>query len=117
MSDPQQKRAAAEPGEGDSPTSTAPSRPADPQGYWRANLRLVLILLVIWFFVSCILGIIAVVPLNGIHIAGFPLGFWIAQQGSIYTFIVLVFVYARRMDSVDVRYGVEEKDPGPVKHE
>ncbi len=111
MSDPQDERAASEPAGADSPASTPPSRPFDPQGYWRANIRLVLILLAIWLFVSCILGIIAVVPLNAIHIAGFPLGFWIAQQGSIYTFIVLIFVYARRMDATDRRYGVEEKEP------
>ena len=63
--------------------------------YWRANLRILVILLSIWFGVSFGLGILLVEPLNRIHIGGFPLGFWFAQQGSIYVFIGLIWVYAR----------------------
>jgi len=69
--------------------------------YWRRNLRLVGTLMTIWFLTSFGLGIALVEPLNTIRIAGFPLGFWIAQQGSILVFVVLVFVYARRMDRLE----------------
>lgn len=79
----------------------------DPHGYWRANLRLLSALLSIWFVVSFVLGIILVEPLNGVHLGGFPLGFWFAHQGSIYTFVVLIWVYARRSDALARRYGVE----------
>ncbi|QSB16564.1 DUF4212 domain-containing protein [Natronosporangium hydrolyticum] len=80
------------------------------QGYWRRNLRLMVILLVIWFVVSFGFGVLLVEPLNEIVIAGFPLGFWFAQQGSIYTFVVLILVYAVLMDRLDDRYGVSERD-------
>ncbi len=69
--------------------------------YWRRNLLLVAILLVVWFLVSCVLGIFFAKPLNNIHMGGFPLGFWIAQQGSIFVFIALIFIYAWRMDRLD----------------
>jgi len=75
--------------------------------YWRANLRIVATLLSIWFGVSFGLGILLVEPLNRIHVAGFPLGFWFSQQGSIYVFIVLIFVYARWMDRIDREHGVD----------
>jgi len=78
--------------------------------YWKRNLRLMAILLVIWFTVSFVFGILLVEQLNQIVIAGFPLGFWFAQQGSIYTFVVLILVYAKRMDRLDVEYGVDERD-------
>ncbi len=66
------------------------------------------ILLGIWFVVSYLLGIVFVEPLNQFHLGGFPLGFWFAQQGSIYTFIILIFIYAHAMDLVDRRHGVSE---------
>ncbi len=69
--------------------------------YWRRNLLLVAILLAVWFLVSCVLGIFFAKPLNSIHMGGFPLGFWIAQQGSIFVFIGLIFIYAWRMDRLD----------------
>ncbi len=72
--------------------------------YWRENLRIVVTLLSVWFGVSFGLGILLVEPLNAFRVGGFPLGFWFAQQGSIYVFIVLIFVYARWMDRVDRRY-------------
>ena len=71
--------------------------------YWRANLRLVSILLAIWAFASFGLGILLVPWLNGYRMGGFPLGFWFAQQGSILIFVVLVFVYARAMDRIERR--------------
>ena len=75
--------------------------------YWRANLRILVILLSIWFGVSFGLGILLVEPLNRIHIGGFPLGFWFAQQGSIYVFIGLIWVYARSMDRIERDYEVD----------
>ena len=71
--------------------------------YWRKNLQIVAILLSIWFVVSFLLGIVFVEDLNHYKLGGFPLGFWFAQQGSIYTFIVLVLVYAIWMDRVDAK--------------
>ncbi len=79
----------------------------DTRGYWRENLRILATLLVIWFLVSFGLGILWVEPLNAFKLGGFPLGFWFAQQGSIYVFVVLIFVYALWMDRVDRRYGVD----------
>lgn len=66
--------------------------------YWRRNLTLVGTLLTVWFVASFGLGILFVEPLNAIKVGGFPLGFWVAQQGAILVFVVLVFIYARRMD-------------------
>lgn len=62
-------------------------------------------MLSIWLLVSFVLGIMLVEPLNRLWIGGFPLGFWISQQGSIYVFIVLILVYARWMDRIDARFG------------
>ncbi len=76
--------------------------------YWKANLRLLSICLVIWFVVSYGLGIILVEPLNAIHIGGYPLGFWFAQQGSIYTFVALIFFYAVKMEKLDREHNVHE---------
>jgi putative solute:sodium symporter small subunit len=78
--------------------------------YWKRNLRLMTILLVIWFTVSFGFGILLVEQLNRIEIGGFPLGFWFAQQGSIYTFVILIGVYAWRMDALDDEFGVSERD-------
>ena len=80
------------------------------RAYWHANLRLLASLLVVWFVVSFGFGILLAGPLNGIHVFGFKLGFWWAQQGSIYVFVVLIFVYAWRMKSIDRRYGVDDDD-------
>lgn len=76
--------------------------------YWKANVRLVGILLSIWFLVSYLFGIILVEPLNAIKIGGVGLGFWFAQQGSIYTFLILIYVYAKRMNALDVEHDVHE---------
>ncbi|MEA3276739.1 MAG: DUF4212 domain-containing protein [Pseudomonadota bacterium] len=82
--------------------------PENRTAYWKANLRLLVILLVIWFVVSYGFGIILVDPLNAIQLGGYKLGFWFAQQGSIYTFLVLIFVYALRMNQLDKKYDVHE---------
>ena len=82
------------------------------QAYWKENLRLLITLLVIWFTVSFGFGILLVEQLNNIQLFGFKLGFWFAQQGSIYAFVVLVFVYARRMDTLDRHHGVAEDENG-----
>ena len=75
-----------------------------PAHYWRTNLRIMALLLSIWFVSSFVLGILLVEPLNSVSFGGFPLGFWFAQQGSIYVFVVLILVYAVWMDRVDRRY-------------
>ncbi|HVL76717.1 MAG TPA: DUF4212 domain-containing protein [Noviherbaspirillum sp.] len=77
--------------------------------YWRATLRLLAITLTIWFIVSFVAGILLVDVLDGISIGGYPLGFWFAQQGSIYVFVVLIFWYARRMGKIDREHDVHEQ--------
>ncbi len=76
--------------------------------YWRRNIRIMVWLLSIWFIVSYLFGIILVDVLNTIKIGGFPLGFWFAQQGSIYVFVVLIFVYCHLMKKLDHEFDVEE---------
>ncbi len=92
-------------------------KPADHRAYWRANLRLIGVLLTIWALVSFVFGILLVEQLNAWKIGDLPLGFWFAQQGAIYVFIVLIYVYARSVEKLDDKYSVEKKDPGPVKNE
>lgn len=82
--------------------------PEKRAAYWKANVRLLVILLFLWFIVSYGLGIILVEPLNTIQLGGYPLGFWFAQQGSIYTFLVLIFVYAAAMNRLDKKFDVDE---------
>ena len=81
---------------------------SDKSNYWSANLRLVAICMVIWFVVSYLFGIILVEPLNNIRLGGYKLGFWFAQQGSIYVFVALIFVYAKLMDKLDREHDVHE---------
>ena len=76
--------------------------------YWKENLRYLLILLTIWFVVSYLFGILLVEELNSIHIGGFKLGFWFAQQGAMYVFVILIFVYVRWMNKLDKKYNVNE---------
>jgi putative solute:sodium symporter small subunit len=76
--------------------------------YWKTNIKYVLILLVIWFLVSYGAGIIFKDTLNNIRIGGFKLGFWFAQQGSMYVFVILIFVYVRLMNKLDKKYGYDE---------
>ena len=84
--------------------------PDNNSEYWRLNVRLVCILLSIWFVVSYGCGILFVDRLNAITLPGtaFPLGFWFAQQGSIFVFVVLIFVYSVQMNKLDQKYGVAE---------
>ena len=77
--------------------------------YWTANLRLVAVCLAIWFVCSYLFGIVLVGPLNAIRLGGYKLGFWFAQQGSIYVFVALIFFYASRMGKLDREHGVEER--------
>jgi len=79
------------------------------KAYWRANLKLVALCLSIWFVVSFVCGIILLDQLNTISLGGYKLGFWFAQQGSIYVFVVLIFFYAWRMNKLDKKFDVDEK--------
>jgi len=81
--------------------------------YWAINIRYVLILISIWFVVSYGFGILLAPMLNEIQIGGFKLGFWFAQQGSIYIFVILIFVYVYLMNKLDIRFGVQEVEEGP----
>lgn len=92
--------------------STQPGAPDNDwrEQYWKRNLRLMVGLLVVWFAVSFGAGILFVEQLNEFALGDFPLGFWFAQQGSIYTFVVLILVYAVRMDRLDEEFGVDERD-------
>lgn len=78
------------------------------EAYWRANTALIRNLLIVWALVSLVFGILLVQPLNTIRLGSLPLGFWLAQQGSILTFVVLIFVYAFGMDKLDRKYGVRK---------
>ena len=80
----------------------------DAVGFWKANLRLVGLLLAIWFLVSFGFGILLRPWLDQVSIGGAPLGFWFAQQGSIYVFVVLIFVYAWRASALERRFGVSD---------
>lgn len=83
--------------------------PDKRQQYWSANLRLLAILLTIWFIVSFGFGILLVEPLNAFMLGGYPLGFWFAQQGSIYIFVILIFIYATSMNKLDEKFDVGEE--------
>ena len=78
------------------------------KAYWKETLALVRNMLIIWFVVSYCCGILFAGALNSIHLGGYPLGFWFAQQGSIYVFIALIFYYARAMGKLDEKYDVHE---------
>lgn len=78
------------------------------KAYWKENLKYLAILLSIWFLVSYVFGIFLVDQLNTFKLGGFKLGFWFAQQGSMYVFVVLIFIYVRLMNKLDKKYGVDE---------
>lgn len=85
-------------------------------GYWRKNITYVLSLLAIWFMVSYGAGILFAESLNNIRIGGFKLGFWFAQQGAIYVFVILIFVYVWLMNRLDKTWDVNEEDtPTPAR--
>lgn len=79
------------------------------QAYWKATLGLLFKILIVWFLVSFGAGILFADLLNKIMLGGYPLGFWFAQQGSIYVFIVLIFYYAKKMGDIDRRFNVHEE--------
>lgn len=78
------------------------------KAYWKKNLKYLSILLSIWFLVSYVFGILLVEQLNTIKIGGFKLGFWFAQQGAIYVFVILIFVYIRLMNRLDKKFNLDE---------
>lgn len=90
------------------PEKAGPYRAQRHSAYWRANLKLLAKLLAVWFIVSFGFGILLKDFLNEIPFFGFKLGFWFAQQGSIYVFVALIFVYVRRMAKIDREFGVED---------
>lgn len=91
--------------------SEAPRETEDRnRAYWRANLMLMLMLLAVWFSVSFLAGIVFVDWLDQFRLFGYKLGFWFSQQGAIYFFVALIFIYAWRMNAIDRRFGVEEEE-------
>lgn len=82
---------------------------SNAQAYWKRNLRILFILLLVWFTVSYGCGILFADTLNQFKIGGFPLGFWFAQQGAIYVFVILIFVYVYLMNKLDREFDVDEK--------
>ena len=82
----------------------------ESHAYWRANKRLIVILLAVWALVSLGLGLAWAGALNAYKILGVPAGFFMAQQGAIYIFILLIWIYARRMDQLDHGHGVRERE-------
>ncbi len=83
---------------------------SNARSYWKANIRIVSSLLAVWFFISFVCGILLVDYLDNFRFAGFKLGFWIAQQGAIYVFVVLIFVYIYLMDRLDAKYDLDESN-------
>ncbi len=83
--------------------------------YWKKNLQYLTVLLGIWFIVSYGFSILLVDLLDKIKICGFKLGFWFSQQGSIFIFVILIFVYVRLMNKLDKKYHFEEKESSEVK--
>ncbi len=81
---------------------------SEKNAYWKANIRLIITLLIIWFVVSFGTGILFVDQLDQIQIGGFPLGFWFAEQGSIYVFVLLIVYYTYKMNKLDKQFNVEE---------
>lgn len=80
---------------------------SDQKKYWKTNLKYLTVLLTIWFIVSYGCGIIFVDELNTIRMGGFKLGFWFAQQGAIYVFTILIFVYIKLMNKLDKKYNLD----------
>ena len=78
------------------------------EDYWKANVKLLTICMIIWFVVSYLFGIILVEPLNTIRLGGYKLGFWFAQQGSIYVFLLLIYFYAKQMAKIDKQFNAQE---------
>jgi len=81
----------------------------NPKAYWRANVRILCVLLTVWFVVSFGCAILFVDQLDAIRIGGFKLGFWMAQQGAMYVFVLLIFIYVQLMNRLDRKYDVHEE--------
>ena len=81
----------------------------DLKAYWSANITYVLILLAVWFCVSYVFGIIFADQLDSIKIGGFPLGFWFANQGSEVIFVILILIYVKLMNALDIKFDVHEQ--------
>ncbi len=94
------------------PRPDSPASNTRHKAYWRRNIRYVGTLLSVWFLVSYGCGIVFAEALNAFPIPGtnFPVGFWFAQQGSIYVFVVLIFIYVRLMNRLDLEFGLDEKE-------
>lgn len=84
------------------------SKTPQPKSYWQENIRVVLSLLAIWFLVSFGMAILFVDYLDNIRFFGFKFGFWMAQQGSIFCFVIIIFIYVHKMKKLDHKYGVDE---------
>jgi len=80
------------------------------KAYWRANLRVIGVLLAVWALAGLGFGIVLAEPLNAFSLGGAPLGFWMAQQGAIFIFVIIIFVYAWLMERIDHRYQVDEEN-------
>ena len=78
------------------------------KAYWKENIRYLFVLLSVWFLVSFFAGIIFKDVLNDFKLGGFKLGFWFAQQGSMYVFVILIFIYVRLMNKLDKKYGYDK---------
>ena len=91
-------------------TAKLESNAAIVKAYWAANISILIKLLSIWFIVSFGAGIIFVEELNSFTFMGFPLGFWFAQQGSIYVFVILIFIYASHMHKLEKMFGISDDD-------
>ena len=85
------------------------SQPKDISQYWPTVLRLIMIVLAVWFLVSYGAGILFASALNSISLGGYPLGFWFSQQGSMYVFIALIFIYSWKMGKIDEEFDVHEE--------
>ena len=81
---------------------------SDREAYWKANISLVTGCLVVWFIVSFGFGIMLAEPLNNISLGGYKLGFWFAQQGSMYGFVAIIFIYAKKMAALDRKYDLHD---------
>jgi len=79
------------------------------EAYWKAVLTLIAQVLAVWFFVSFGCGILFADALNSVSLGGYPLGFWFAQQGSMYVFVILIFVYGKLMNNLDIKFDVHEE--------
>jgi putative solute:sodium symporter small subunit len=91
--------------------SVPANRLFDRDRYWRRTVNRILVLLLVWVVAGPIMGVVLVEPLNGVSIGGVPFGFWMAQQGAIYVFVVLIFLNAWLADRTDREFDVFETEP------